>query len=198
MVKIKPIQTEFNGYRFRSRLEARWAVFFKTMNIKYIYEHEGFDLGQAGWYLPDFYLPEYDYQVEIKPTDDVPSDEIEKVRSLAKERTDGSVYILHGVPGLPDGYDGEYYATALFQTGEDYPYFWCECPECGSVDLQFDGRSARNTHKPSCEIKRLHRLGKDHPVYGRTDDKIYNYDSPNLVEAFNRAKRFDFKRGQVT
>ena len=25
---IKPIETKYNGYRFRSRLEARWAVFF--------------------------------------------------------------------------------------------------------------------------------------------------------------------------
>ena len=28
MRKLKPIQTEYNGYLFRSRLEARWAVFF--------------------------------------------------------------------------------------------------------------------------------------------------------------------------
>ena len=25
---IKPIETNYKGYRFRSRLEARWAVFF--------------------------------------------------------------------------------------------------------------------------------------------------------------------------
>lgn len=25
---IKPIETIYNGYHFRSRLEARWAVFF--------------------------------------------------------------------------------------------------------------------------------------------------------------------------
>lgn len=25
---IKAIETEYKGYRFRSRLEARWAVFF--------------------------------------------------------------------------------------------------------------------------------------------------------------------------
>jgi hypothetical protein len=51
---IKAIQTKYNGYHFRSRLEARWAVFFDTLGIKYLYENEGYDLGELGWYLPDF------------------------------------------------------------------------------------------------------------------------------------------------
>ena len=54
---LKPIETMYNGYRFRSRLEARWAVFFDKMNVKYLYEIEGFILGGTR-YLPDFYLPE--------------------------------------------------------------------------------------------------------------------------------------------
>ena len=35
---IKAVQTEYNGYKFRSRLEARWAVFFDTLGIEYEYE----------------------------------------------------------------------------------------------------------------------------------------------------------------
>lgn len=56
---IKAIETEYNGYRFRSRLEARWAVFFDAMNIQYAYEEEGFEkyIGdQKEKYLPDFRL----------------------------------------------------------------------------------------------------------------------------------------------
>jgi len=53
---IKAIETKYNGYRFRSRLEARWAVFFDKLDIKYEYEPEGFDLDGV-WYLPDFWLP---------------------------------------------------------------------------------------------------------------------------------------------
>lgn len=53
---IKAIETEYNGYRFRSRLEARWAVFFDALGIKYEYEPEGFDLGNGLYYLPDFLL----------------------------------------------------------------------------------------------------------------------------------------------
>jgi hypothetical protein len=28
---LRPLETLYNGYRFRSRLEARWAVFFEAM-----------------------------------------------------------------------------------------------------------------------------------------------------------------------
>lgn len=65
-MNIKPIETVYNGYRFRSRLEARWAVFFDEAGIEYQYEPEGFDLGDGLYYLPDFYLPEEDTWVEIK------------------------------------------------------------------------------------------------------------------------------------
>ena len=56
---IRAIETQYKGYRFRSRLEARWAVFFDAMGIKWEYEKEGFDLGAQGYYLPDFWLPDF-------------------------------------------------------------------------------------------------------------------------------------------
>lgn len=66
MTDIKPIQTNYKGYLFRSRLEARWALFFDEMGIKYEYEPEGFVLGDSTCYLPDFYLPECKTYVEVK------------------------------------------------------------------------------------------------------------------------------------
>lgn len=51
---MKAIQTKYKGYRFRSRLEARWAVFFDALSLKWEYEPEGFDLGFGELYLPDF------------------------------------------------------------------------------------------------------------------------------------------------
>ncbi len=64
---IKPIETIYNGYRFRSRLEARWAVFFDVLGVKYEYEPEGFEISNGVNYLPDFYLPEMETYVEVKP-----------------------------------------------------------------------------------------------------------------------------------
>lgn len=56
MDEIKAIETEYKGYRFRSRLEARWAVFFEMAGIPWEYEPEGIDLGSDGGYLPDFLI----------------------------------------------------------------------------------------------------------------------------------------------
>lgn len=63
---MKSIETVYNGYRFRSRLEARWAVFFDSAGIQYNYEPEGFELSDGTKYLPDFYLPESDTFFEVK------------------------------------------------------------------------------------------------------------------------------------
>ena len=53
---MKPIETEYKGYRFRSRLEARWARFFDACHVAWEYEPEGYDLGDGLYYLPDFLL----------------------------------------------------------------------------------------------------------------------------------------------
>lgn len=66
MSDYKPIETHYNGYRFRSRLEARWAIFFDTLGIKYEYEPEGYQLSDGTLYLPDFYLPESKQFFEVK------------------------------------------------------------------------------------------------------------------------------------
>jgi hypothetical protein len=66
---MKAIETRYKGYRFRSRLEARWAVYFDALGVKWTYEYEGFELPNGTRYLPDFYLPDFDEYVEIKGDD---------------------------------------------------------------------------------------------------------------------------------
>lgn len=64
---IRAIETNYAGCRFRSRLEARWAVFFDALGISWEYEPEGFELNDGTRYLPDFYLPQTQTWVEVKP-----------------------------------------------------------------------------------------------------------------------------------
>lgn len=52
---IKAIETRYAGYRFRSRLEARWAIFLDRLEINWEYEAQGFETS-AGPYLPDFHV----------------------------------------------------------------------------------------------------------------------------------------------
>lgn len=61
-----PIETTYANTHFRSRLEARWAVFFDHLNVKWLYEPEGYTLGNGDQYLPDFWLPRQQVWVEVK------------------------------------------------------------------------------------------------------------------------------------
>ena len=79
---MKAIETVYNGYRFRSRLEARWAVFFDTLQWKYEYEPEGYQFEDGTRYLPDFWLPDHGLFVEIKPQPDLTEDEDRKAKLL--------------------------------------------------------------------------------------------------------------------
>lgn len=63
--RIKAIQTTYRGHKFRSRLEARWAIFFDAVGIEWEYEKEGWEL-QSGLYLPDFWLPQVYMWAEVK------------------------------------------------------------------------------------------------------------------------------------
>lgn len=81
---MQAIDTFYKGYRFRSRLEARWAVVFDALGIDWVYEPEGYKLDNGECYLPDFYIPSANAYIEIKgqePTDD----EIKKSVSLSSQ-----------------------------------------------------------------------------------------------------------------
>lgn len=65
-MNIQPIETSYKGYKFRSRLEARWAVCFDALGLQWEYEKEGFVLDGTP-YLPDFWIESWKLWVEIKP-----------------------------------------------------------------------------------------------------------------------------------
>lgn len=96
--KRPSIPTSLNGHDFRSRLEARWSLFFDAIGVLYVYEPRVFDLGWIH-YLPDFYIPSIRAYIEIKgkrPT----LTEVTKAKRLAKI-TNRNVYIFWGSIRIP-------------------------------------------------------------------------------------------------
>lgn len=99
----QPIPTRWLGCDFRSRLEAKWAIFFNALGIRWDYEPEGYELGAGLRYLPDFFLhlrePRANvkgYWVEIKPFAPLDS-EIQKMVLLVKQ-TGHHGFIFCGLP----------------------------------------------------------------------------------------------------
>ena len=121
---IKAIETKYNGYRFRSRLEARWAVFFDTMGIEYQYEPEGYEIDGIR-YLPDFLLPQLDLRIEIKGV--FPSrDEQTKIVKLTKNDDRHPLAVFYGDPN-PDHH-------ILWWAGRCLQHFmFIECEYCGTI-----------------------------------------------------------------
>jgi hypothetical protein len=93
---IRAIPTQYRGFAFRSRLEARWAVFLDVCGIPWRYEDQGYDLDGLR-YLPDFWLPEEDSFLEVKANRAAFMDQEEKFDRLRKA-SGKSVLVLHSEP----------------------------------------------------------------------------------------------------
>ena len=143
MAEYEAIETYYNGFHFRSRLEARWAIFFDHLGIEYLYEPQGFVLGEEKiCYLPDFYLPEIKTWVEVKG---VLSDNDEKkidyfVEEYLSDHKEERIIILGDIPKLneidilPDKCKLEKYAP--FSTSFDCHYLPC-ITACGKFGFEF-------------------------------------------------------------
>jgi hypothetical protein len=102
---ISPVETVYKGCRFRSRLEARWAVFINSLNFSFVYEPDTYNLSGT-WYLPDFWVPDWKSFVEIKS--DVPTKvQKDKCQSLST-LTGFQVLLIFGQPWIDE------YSVILF------------------------------------------------------------------------------------
>lgn len=103
-MQIKAIETRYGGYRFRSRLEARWAVFLDVCEIGYDYEPEGLEVPTTQGtipYLPDFWLDSAQW-AEVKGFLNLEA--MERLHAIATTLTDcktgNDLVILGEVPRL--------------------------------------------------------------------------------------------------
>lgn len=64
--KPKAMEVSYSGRIFRSRLEARWAVFLDLLDVNWDYEPSFYQVGEELFYLPDFYLPDHQLWLEVK------------------------------------------------------------------------------------------------------------------------------------
>lgn len=121
-MEMKPIETRYHGHKFRSRLEARWAVFFDACGIEWEYEPQGYDLGDGVCYLPDFLLhgvivpcywlnDEGALYVEVKGK--MTDDDAKKIKLFSRINP---IFVVGGIPTGRDAY--EMYSNILFGSDE--------------------------------------------------------------------------------
>jgi hypothetical protein len=93
------IPTEFKSVRYRSRTEARWAVFFDSLGLTFRYEPQTIRLSSGEYYLPDFMIDDFEAHFEVKPSNDgIVTEECTKARQLAADRNGQRVWLAMGAP----------------------------------------------------------------------------------------------------
>lgn len=94
------IPTDYNGLTYRSKTEAKWAVFMDRLEIMHDYEIQGWDT-DGEWYLPDFVIfgALGTIWAEIKPTYKADPKGVAKWRRFAAKRPMPSRAAL--ITGLP-------------------------------------------------------------------------------------------------
>ncbi len=156
---MKAIETEYNGILFRSRLEARWAIYFDQLGIEWVYEPECFVLNNGLKYTPDFYLPQHKCYVEIKPDSSWMND---------KYHTDRYTLFAHDLvildlpfPDLRIAFRNNFYGepfdhgVVLVPMWDKYSPFFYSGSVPGSVDSLY-----QNDFLEEIEVVKQHRFYK--------------------------------------
>lgn len=194
MIEIKAIETIYGGCRFRSRLEARWAVFFTRLGLDWEYEPQGFVVGRRFGrprpYLPDFYLPNLGLYVEIKPAlaDEVDPDGVSRWEDFAGEvaaewdhdraamfcgQIPNPDTVSHNGPPCPE----RWYDAGVYITG-DFEYAWCSCPSGKHFGIEWQARGGRIF----CGCPRI------------SDDRYFSGNDPRILNAYGAARAARFGR----
>lgn len=192
--KIKAIKTNYNGILFRSKTEARWAVFFDSLGVEYRYEPYYEEVGNdylSFNYLPDFYLQQQDIYIEIKPGKPCHTEE-RKAAFWCKDIHEIVILFNLNPPTekLENGWLYYFPNIKQISTVRD-SYWWGECPKCGHIDI------AEYAYITSCgchDIDFYNNLFEKEEVSGMDYSKKLSR-SKRLMKAYSNAKNYKFKPG---
>lgn len=200
---VQAIETHYAGCRFRSRLEARWAVFFDHLGVQWEYEHQGYSL-PSGPYLPDFWLkningrdawfevkggygetsdPRWEELVEATRRPlfvafEMPKATSEGLRTTEPNRYDGHLVMLEWSVG-PSG-DAAFGDSCVWgDTSQEF----CVCPACGRVGIQYGGQSGRI-------------CGSARPGHGDIPEDGPYGGHPRVLAAYTAARSARFEHGE--
>jgi len=221
---IKAIETVYNGYRFRSRLEARWAVFFDTLDIEYQYEPEGVKLS-SGWYLPDFWLPQHRIWFEVKGRE--PNHTESRLATELCAASGHKTVIYSGQIEIPNKYNRRFLITSIGMVSlfyQDYFTHTLNNLPRGTVVLKqnvhLGGHRGYLVHGPlvrcfqnprwgECSncgqfdltpngIGYHHDCARCHFLWHRLREERYplNPYTPKLIDAFTAARQARFEHGE--
>lgn len=171
----RPIPTPYDGVKYRSRTEARWAVFFKHLHIKCEYEVQGFDIGDGEAYLPDFIVLLSDIVwTEVKPSVWADPDGVARWRKFVQSQKTGTRGVL--LTSMSGDSAQEFLVIEVGRPERQLP--WSCCPAGYHFDL-----------KPRGSLKDCRQCGEYEPGAPPWDD------DRRISEAYSAALSARFGTG---
>lgn len=185
---IKPIETIYHGRKFRSRLEARWAVFLDDIGANWEYEPEGYNLGDGLYYLPDFLVhnvvfkrgePTHNLFIEVKGV--LSYEDLNKIDAFKGPLCDDYTYL-----------------NPIVAFGQ-IPIVDSICEIGSYVDKRYDWERTPlfsfNNVLADCYIAYLAK-GKDGEVYLSGEDYGEYIDNDATIHAYKKASMARFEHGE--
>jgi len=186
---FQAIETEYAGVMFRSRLEARWAVFFDTLGIRWDYEPEGYQFEDGTRYVPDFWLRKKPLLMsgffEVKPAGGMDDEALRRARLLAHAARE-DVWIVES-SYFPDARSRAQdfpliYSIGWMDVGAPlYEVEHCmvgQCITCGKIAVSREYWRCAKCSKP-----------KDVPFYINTDPLMAAYEAARTARFWEPRRR---------
>jgi hypothetical protein len=177
----------YNGYYFRSRLEMRWALFFESLNIDYVYEPRTFHLSNGKRYTPDFWIPRIKAWLEIK-ANQLYEDEREKailLHQFVHRRYGHRVFVVYGYCRHPFIKKRERFRKQGGRILEFHPGVdqytdeccWVKCDQCQRINIGHRNTLPCHTHDektldPHVDIDHAYQVVKSFDVDSYIDTLI--------------------------
>lgn len=173
----RSIETVYNGVKFKSRTEARWAYLFDRLSVPWTYEPEGYELPSGEKYLPDFKI-----EVVRKAYDHI----LEKCTCFVEIKPDRASPVVWKNSLL----ETDYPKTAEFAKNSDLDVILIEGPPKHKTDC-FPYFSANTWGQTKFKPK---LMGFWQPIFGYHMQyfdvtPITNFEDPGIFDA---AKKRDF------
>src|SRR5262245_9203813 len=138
---VSAIATWYQGKEYRSRTEARWALWFDEVGIPFRHEEQPYGVDGRG-YLPDFHLRDRALDVEIKRDGfaiDGMSDRMFQAYADGSERR---LLVISGWPVVAADDTDDWYGKLYLPRRASMPAVFVECPNCHRVGvLAHDGNA---------------------------------------------------------
>lgn len=136
---IKAIPTFYGGYKFRSRLEARYAKLFNSLRLKWYFEMQGYESADGNiYYLPDFTLLNVRGGLQQNFHEGIVIEAKPSIRRLGVPECEKLALLSQSKPVFVATQDFEFFAPSVTTKGQIFEFRQVQFYQCADGTISLD------------------------------------------------------------